>query len=288
MRVWLVLLTLVPALVGAQTQNEETAAKSHFREGAKRFGTGDWNGAIAEYQEAYRILPLPEFIFNIGRAYESAHRLEDAKQSYLSFLRREPDGRGTKEAYKRLSDILAGEHGITRRLMPRSKLATIPLNVRTVAEQHFREGTKALTRQIYPTAMEEYEQAFAAVPLTDFLFNLARVYDASHQTARAEEMYLEYLANEPNGAGSAIARTRVVEMLLERTAVVATAIVEAPEIRRAAPASKNKKLWLIVGPVIAAVAVGVGVGVGVGVWQASRDPFRDLKIDYPFTVKLGM
>src|SRR5688572_28151474 len=44
-------------------------ARAHFKAGSALLAVGDYDKAIASYLEAYELLPLPDFLFNLGQAY---------------------------------------------------------------------------------------------------------------------------------------------------------------------------------------------------------------------------
>jgi len=62
-------------------------AKRHFRTGMELIATGDLDGGISELEQAYEILPHPNVLFNIGRAYLDAGRVEPS----LPYFRRYVD-----------------------------------------------------------------------------------------------------------------------------------------------------------------------------------------------------
>ena len=80
-------IPLVLALAGGVTQwavpevahaDVRTEARTHFRRGMQLIRDGQLEPGIEELQEAYRILPHPNVLFNIGRAYAAASRNEEA------------------------------------------------------------------------------------------------------------------------------------------------------------------------------------------------------------------
>ena len=73
---------ILPA--GAAPRDE---AKRHFKGGMQLIANGEVDKGIAELELAYEILPHPNVMFNIGRAYMDAGRTEEA----LSYFRRYVD-----------------------------------------------------------------------------------------------------------------------------------------------------------------------------------------------------
>ncbi|MFI5299539.1 MAG: hypothetical protein ACHREM_15725, partial [Polyangiales bacterium] len=48
---------------------EKEEARRHYKAGMEMIGKGDYEHGIAELQQAYDILPHPNVLYNIARAY---------------------------------------------------------------------------------------------------------------------------------------------------------------------------------------------------------------------------
>jgi len=113
-------LLLSSGLAVAQHADDQTLSTAHAQKAAVLAAAGDWSAATVEYQIAYRILPLPELLFDTARTYEKAGQLDDAKEFYLKYLKLEPDGVSASEATLRLGRLLgassdaAGERLVAR------------------------------------------------------------------------------------------------------------------------------------------------------------------------------
>lgn len=108
----ILLLSLLLALGGAGTalaQNRgndlTTRAKKHVADGLTAQDAGDFATAIAEYERAYRLVPHPEILFNLGQA----HRLDGQPARALAYYRRylaiEPDGRVAADAKRWIAEL---------------------------------------------------------------------------------------------------------------------------------------------------------------------------------------
>jgi tetratricopeptide (TPR) repeat protein len=62
------------------------AAKRHFANGLELYGLEHYAEAIAEFEQARAIKPLPAFDFNIGRCHERLERWADAITAYERYL----------------------------------------------------------------------------------------------------------------------------------------------------------------------------------------------------------
>lgn len=79
------LLSAGPAFADARTE-----ARAHFKRGMDAIGQGKYEDGIAELQRAYEILPHPNVLFNIARAYAEAGELEPAVAHFKKYLEGNP------------------------------------------------------------------------------------------------------------------------------------------------------------------------------------------------------
>lgn len=75
-----------------------TEARTHFRRGMQLIQDDQLEAGIEELQEAYRILPHPNVLFNIARAYAAASRNEEAITYFERYLESDPADRAEVEA----------------------------------------------------------------------------------------------------------------------------------------------------------------------------------------------
>lgn len=69
---------------------QHTLAKKHFELGQEYYQTADYARALEEFNQAYRLEPLPELAFNIGRCYEALNDLEQALKYFHLYLDKKP------------------------------------------------------------------------------------------------------------------------------------------------------------------------------------------------------
>src|SRR5437763_9653144 len=101
---------------------EAAAAKAHYEKAQQLYATGTYDEAIAEYEEAYRLKPHPNVLYNIAQAYE---RLLDYAQSVVWFERYLAEA--PKDAVER--PIVENRLRILRNLPARISVTTIPEHV---------------------------------------------------------------------------------------------------------------------------------------------------------------
>ena len=87
----LLTLALVPASVHAQGATPiNPDAKAHLDKGSRHYEVQEYADAIAEFKEAYKIDPRPEFLYALAQALRSSGDCRAAIRSYESFLRSLP------------------------------------------------------------------------------------------------------------------------------------------------------------------------------------------------------
>jgi hypothetical protein len=111
-----------PANAPATTTPDADTAKAHYEKAQQLYATGDYDEAIAEYQDAYRLKPHPNVLYNIAQAYE---RLLDYAQSVTWFERYLAEA--PKDAPER--PIVQNRLRILRNLPARVSVSTIPEHV---------------------------------------------------------------------------------------------------------------------------------------------------------------
>lgn len=80
-----------PALKRFLADGPDERAKSLFAEGNQHFNLGEFELALSFYTRAYRIRPLPGFLFNIAQCHRKLAHYQDAVTAYQSFLATHPD-----------------------------------------------------------------------------------------------------------------------------------------------------------------------------------------------------
>lgn len=92
----------------------DAAAKQAAIEGRKAFDTGRFDEAITRYEEAYRLKPAPNLLFNLAQSHRRAGHTEDALSYYRRYLETNPP-ESQATATQGLIDELAAEQDKARR-----------------------------------------------------------------------------------------------------------------------------------------------------------------------------
>lgn len=68
----------------------ESKARALFDEAERDFGRGRFEEALAGYERAFAVMPLPAFLFNMGQCARNLGRYEDARALYRRYLLLDP------------------------------------------------------------------------------------------------------------------------------------------------------------------------------------------------------
>jgi hypothetical protein len=72
--------------MNARVGAEATAAKRHAESARILFELQEYDGAVDEWKEAYRLKPAPLLLFNIAQATRMSGRLGEARRAYVRYL----------------------------------------------------------------------------------------------------------------------------------------------------------------------------------------------------------
>jgi tetratricopeptide (TPR) repeat protein len=76
---------------GEITPEAQARARMHFQQGKAAFELGNFQEALDQYKTAYRIAPLPGFLFNLGQCHRNLKQYEKAIFAFRSYLRKRPE-----------------------------------------------------------------------------------------------------------------------------------------------------------------------------------------------------
>jgi tetratricopeptide (TPR) repeat protein len=146
------------------------------------------------------------------------------------------------------------------------------------AQKHFEKGQKLYNLAKFDLALVEYEAAYDAKPLADFLFNIAQCYRNLEDYDRAIFSFKKYLKEKPDADDRASVEKFIDELEDKKARGEGQKFVDKPPpppppavvVHEDTPI--YKKWWFWTG-----VAV-VGVAGGVGVYEATKGgaPSTDL------------
>lgn len=82
----LCLVLLACIVLSATSFADPKTAKKFAREGAKAYGDGDYDTALAKFSQAYEADANPALLYNMGRVYENKAEFSEAIAQYTRFV----------------------------------------------------------------------------------------------------------------------------------------------------------------------------------------------------------
>jgi len=98
----------------ASAGTNDTPGRALFERAETKFNVGRFDEALADYQAAYEIEPLPAFLFNIGQCYRNMGNYERAQfffRRYTALDPRSPNRPAAESLIAEMDALLAGEAG---------------------------------------------------------------------------------------------------------------------------------------------------------------------------------
>lgn len=91
----------------AQSDDARKAARAAFGRALAAENRDDWRSAIVEYQEAYRLAPHPDVLYNIGAVYERLGELRAAAEQYQQYLDTKDAAADRAKVEKKIAALMA-------------------------------------------------------------------------------------------------------------------------------------------------------------------------------------
>jgi tetratricopeptide (TPR) repeat protein len=104
----LALIAVLTAAAGAEELSQpERDARAHawFERGRASFKLGYFAAAVEEFEQGYKYLPHPLFIYNIAQSARRAGQVQKALDSYRAYLKVRPDAPERKECEQRIAEL---------------------------------------------------------------------------------------------------------------------------------------------------------------------------------------
>jgi len=85
--------------------SKDDLARTHFESGAAYLQQSDLDGALREFENAYRLSPRPEILLNIATVYERMGKWSDAVSALERYLKDAPDGEHAGTVQVRIENL---------------------------------------------------------------------------------------------------------------------------------------------------------------------------------------
>jgi tetratricopeptide (TPR) repeat protein len=89
----------------AAAQEDTELAMPIFEAGLAYYNQGNYEKALEQFEEAYRLNPLPELLYNIGQCHERLGDYETAIESYAKYLKEHPDAEDRQAVEQKIKNI---------------------------------------------------------------------------------------------------------------------------------------------------------------------------------------
>lgn len=106
----LLFLLLSPAALAQKKGEDDPAlaeAKERFTKAETHFRLREFESAIVELKEAYRLYPNALFLYNIAQCYRELKQYEEALSYYENYLEKSPKAKNRKEVEEYIKQVKA-------------------------------------------------------------------------------------------------------------------------------------------------------------------------------------
>jgi len=102
------LAILFLAIAGpAWSDDPKQEAKARYTTGQSHYNLNEFQEALQDFKEAYRLFPDPVFLFNVAQCERQLGNLDEAIRFYRSYLRNKPRAPNRQEVERRIDEMQA-------------------------------------------------------------------------------------------------------------------------------------------------------------------------------------
>lgn len=161
-------------------QNKEEQSLTHIKDARRLYGDGAFAESLAKLEEAYRVFPNAEYLYEIGRTAIQVNDYQRALDAFRSYLAAgaglsRPKQTEVNLEIKRLEGLVETD----KRKME--------------AKEHFENGNKYLRSKKYPQAIEEFQTAYQVYQDSEYLYHLGNAQADYEQYSAAIATLVRYL-----------------------------------------------------------------------------------------------
>jgi tetratricopeptide (TPR) repeat protein len=105
---------------------DDRPGRVFFEQAEEKFNVGRFDEALADYQAAYEVEPLPAFLFNIGQCYRNLGNYERAQfffRRYVALAPRSPNRAAADRLIAEMDELAAEQSNETNRAPSTGRLA---------------------------------------------------------------------------------------------------------------------------------------------------------------------
>jgi iron complex outermembrane receptor protein len=97
------ILLIVPA--ARADDDEATKARNFYQKGMAHYQLDEYEAAILDWQEGFRLRPAPEFLYNLAQAYRLSRQPDKALSFYRKYLNMSPTATNRPEVERHIAAL---------------------------------------------------------------------------------------------------------------------------------------------------------------------------------------
>ncbi len=198
-------MSVLIALVLLASPADATAqAREHFKAAQLHYALGEFEDAVKEFREAYRLRQEPAILYNIAQSYRQMRQWREAYFNYQQYLNLKKDA-PNREEVEQLADQMRKRMDAEEE--QKSRIAAVPVKTETVLPQA-PPPVVAEPTPLFATATEKRGSSlkyagYGAIAAGAVAETLAFVFHGSAQTA-ADQFNQKYQSGQLTAADSSL------------------------------------------------------------------------------------
>jgi tetratricopeptide (TPR) repeat protein len=102
-----VALVVAPAesMAAPPDPGDVATARQHFATASRLYDIAEFEDALREFKEAYRVVGDPAFLFNIAQCHRKLGHTQEAISFYRTYLRRAPEAKNREEVERHIAEL---------------------------------------------------------------------------------------------------------------------------------------------------------------------------------------
>ena len=104
---WALAVLLLATAGPSRAEDPKQEAKARYTTGQSHYNLNEFQEALQDFKEAYRLFPDPVFLFNVAQCERQLGNLDEAIKFYRSYLRNKPKAPNRQEVLRRIDEMQA-------------------------------------------------------------------------------------------------------------------------------------------------------------------------------------
>jgi tetratricopeptide (TPR) repeat protein len=117
------MLCLAPSTAVSAPGDEIAQARQHYGDGERHFNLAEYQEALVDFKEAYRLKPDAVFLYNIGQCHRKLGHVDDALTFYRNYLRLSSSAPNRAEVERRIHELEVEQAAKQARPAPEAQAA---------------------------------------------------------------------------------------------------------------------------------------------------------------------